>query len=202
MRKLLLAILAVAAVAVVAAGIFLTNRIRAVSADLAQRVEDQTGVQVSSSGMPGISLWPRFSVSLGNVVIPSPQGNASAPLAIIETMRIVPTSGLMGLGEDGIVEIILERASINLVTSADGRASWNYRAKPHEGEPAGLPLRIVDGRIAFVDERSGATVQFTNVDLQVALAGPADELDCQGGVRLGRTPGHLQPFPQIATAGR
>ncbi|MGE0241544.1 MAG: AsmA-like C-terminal region-containing protein [Parvibaculaceae bacterium] len=180
MRKLILATLAVAAVAIVAAGIFLTSRIRAVSADLAQRVERQAGVQLASSGLPGLSFWPRFSVSLGNVVIPAPKGAGSAPLATIETVRIVPADGLLGLGEEGIVEVVLERPSINLVVGADGHANWNYGAKPQEGEPPGLPLRIAEGRIAFLDERSGATAQITNVDTQVALAGPTDELTAKG----------------------
>ncbi|MGE0004609.1 MAG: AsmA-like C-terminal region-containing protein [Parvibaculaceae bacterium] len=180
MRKLLLAVLAVAVVVVVAAGILLTSRIRAISADLARRVEGQTGLQVSSSGLPGISLWPRFSVSLGNVVIPAAKGAASAPLATVETMRIVPVNGLLGLGEDGIVEIVLERPDINLVVSADGRANWNYGAKSHEGEASGLALRIADGRITYLDERSGATARFTDVSSQAALAGPADELTAKG----------------------
>lgn len=180
MRKLLLAILAIAAVVVVAAGIFLVNRIRAVSADLAQRVEGQTGMQVASSGLPGISIWPRFSVSFGNVVIPAPKGSSSAPLATIDTMRIVPADGLLGLGDGGILEVVLERPSINLVVSADGRANWSYGATPQTGEPPGLPLRITDGRVAFLDERSGAAAEITNVESQASLVGPADELNAKG----------------------
>ena len=180
MRKLLLAILAVAAVVVVAAGAFLTSRIRTVSADLAQRVEEAAGVQVSSSGLPGLSFWPRFSVSLGNVVIPAPQGLTSTPLATIDTIRIVPANGLLGLGGGDIAEIVLERPSINLVVDGDGRANWNYGAKAQAGEQSGLPFRIADGRIAFLDERSGAIAQITNVDSQVQLAGPADELTAKG----------------------
>ena len=165
MRKLILAMLAVAAVVIVAAGIFLTIRIRSVSAELAERVETQTGVQVRSSGLPGISFWPRFSVSLGNVVIPAAKGSASAPLATIETMRIVPAGGLLGLGDEGIVEIVLERPSINLIVNADGLANWNYGAKAPEGESQGLPFRIAEGRIAFLDERSGAAAEITNVEV-------------------------------------
>lgn len=180
MRKLLLAILAIAAVVSVAAGTFLVNRIRAVSADLAQRVEGQTGMQVTSSGLPGISIWPRFSVSIGNVVIPAPKGSSSAPLATIDTVRIVPADGLLGLGDGGILEVVLERPSINLVVSADGRANWNYGATPQTGEPPGLPLRITEGRVAFVDERSGAAAEITNLESQASLAGPADELNAKG----------------------
>jgi AsmA protein len=180
MRKFLLAILAVAAVIIVAAGIFLTNRIRAVSADLAARVESRTGVQVSSSGLPGISFWPRFSVSLSNVVLAGPKGVSSGPLATIETMRIVPANGLLGFGDGDIAEVVLERPSINLVVSADGRANWNYGADPQADDPAQLPLRISEGRIAFLDERNGAAAQITNVESQVAIAGPADELTAKG----------------------
>jgi AsmA protein len=180
MRKFILAILAVAAVIIVAAGIFLTSRIRAVSAELAQRVESQIGVQVASSGLPGISLWPRFSVSLGNVVLAAPKSVSSGPLATIETMRIVPAGGVFGLGDDGIAEVILERPSINLVVSAEGRANWNYGATPQAGEPSQFPLRINEGRIAFLDERSGAAAEITNVESQVALAGPADEFTAKG----------------------
>ncbi|WP_119270118.1 AsmA family protein [Taklimakanibacter deserti] len=182
MRKLLLAILAVAAVVIVAAGILLTTRIRAVSADLAQRVERQTGMQVTSSGLPGISFWPRFSVSFGNVVIPAPKGFTSAPLATIETIRIMPADGLLGLGEAGIDEVVLERPNINLVVSADGRANWNYAAQPQAGEPPGLPVRIAEGRIAFLDERSGAAAQITNVESLASLAGPADEFNAKGSL--------------------
>jgi len=180
MRKIILACLAVAAVLIVAAGILLTNRIRAVSADLAQRVERQTGVAVTSSGLPGLSFWPRFSVSLGNVVIPAPKGSTSAPLATIETMRIVPADGLLGWGENGIAEIVIEKPSINLVIGADGHANWDYAAAATAGEAEGLPLRIAGGRVAFLDERTGTAVALSDVEALTSLAGPADELNARG----------------------
>lgn len=180
MRKSLLALFAVAAVIIVAAGIFLTSRIRAVSAELAQRIESQTGVQMVSSGFPGISFWPRFSVSLSKVVLAGPKGVAGAPLAAIETMRIVPADGLLGLGHGGIAEIVLERPSISLLVSADGKANWNYGSTPRGGEPAALPLRINEGKIAFLDERSGAAAEITDVESQVGFTGPADELTAKG----------------------
>lgn len=180
MRKIILACLAVAAVLIVAAGILLTNRIRAVSADLAQRVERQTGVAVTSSGLPGLSFWPRFSVSLGNVVIPAPKGSTSAPLATIETMRIVPADGLFGWGENGIAEIVIEKPSINLIIGADGHANWDYAAATTAGEAEGLPLRIAGGRVAFLDERTGTAVALSDVEALTSLAGPADELNARG----------------------
>lgn len=182
MRKIILSSLAVAAVLIVAAGILLTSRIRTVSADLASRVERQTGVPVTSSGLPGLSFWPRFSVSLGNVVIPAPKGSTSAPLATIETMRIVPADGLFGFGESGIAEIVLEKPSINLVIGADGRANWNYAAAPAAGatDSDGLPLRIANGRVAFLDERTGTAVALSDVEAQTSLSGPANELNAKG----------------------
>lgn len=182
MRKIILACLAVAAVLIVAAGILLTSRIRTVSADLAERVERQTGVAVTSSGLPGLSFWPRFSVSLGNVVIPAPKGTTSAPLATIETMRIVPADGLFGWGENGIAEIVIEKPSINLIIGADGRANWNYAATATAAgaEAEGLPLRIASGRVAFLDERTGTAVALADVEAQTSLTGPADELNAKG----------------------
>lgn len=180
MRKTLLAILAVVAVLLVAAGTFVTSRIRTVSADLAQRVENHTGVAVTSSGLPGISFWPRFSVSLGNVVVPAPKGSTSGPLATIETLRIVPADGLFGWGDSGIAEIVLEKPSINLVIGMDGRANWDFDAKPAAVEPAGLPLRVANGRIAFLDERTGSAVALADVEAQTSLSGPADELTAKG----------------------
>jgi AsmA protein len=180
MRKPLLAITAIAAVVIVAAGAFLTSRIRSVSADLAGRVETRTGVRLTSTGLPGLAFWPRFSVSFSNVVIPAPKGAPSAPLATIETVRVVPQDGLFGLGEAGIAEVELEKPSINLVVGADGHANWNYGAQSQAGDPPGLALRIINGRIAFLDERSGATAELVNVESQAELAGPADELNAKG----------------------
>ncbi len=180
MRKYLLPTLVAAAVIIVAAGIFLTNRIRSVSAELAQRIESQTGVKVASSGLPGISFWPRFSVSLSNVVLAGPKGVSAGPLATIETMRIVPAGGLLGLGDGGIAEVVLERPSVNLLVSADGTANWNYGATTKGDEPSQLPLRISEGKIAFLDERSGAAAEITDVESQVGFAGPADEFNAKG----------------------
>ena len=95
-------------------------------------------------------------------------------------MRIVPASGLLGLGDEGILEIVLERPSINLIVNTDGLTNWNYGAKAPEGELQGLPFRIAEGRIAFLDERSGAAAEITNVESQVSMAGPADELTAKG----------------------
>jgi len=180
MRKIILACLAITAVLIVAAGTFLTSRIRAVSADLAERVESHTGVAVASSGLPGVSFWPRFAVTLDNVVLPAPKGMTSGPLATIEAMHIVPEDGLFGWGKNGIAEIVLEHPSINLIIGADGRANWNYDAKASAGAPDGLPLRIVNGRIAFLDERTGTAVALADVEAQTALSGPADELTAKG----------------------
>ena len=178
MRKIIFTALGVVAVIVVAAGLLLTSRIRAVSADLAQRLQTETGTELTSSGLPGISFWPRFAVSFGNVVIPAPKG-APSTLATIETVRVIPADGLFGLGENGIAEIVLEQPSINLVVGSDGGANWNYGAKTHEGED-GLPLRIVDGRIAYLDERTGAALALSNVDATATLAGFADEMNAKG----------------------
>lgn len=178
MRKIIFTALGVVAVIVVAAGLLLTSRIRAVSADLAQRLQTETGTDLTSSGLPGISFWPRFAVSFGNVVIPAPKG-ASSTLATIETVRVIPADGLFGLGENGIAEIVLEQPSINLVVGSDGGANWNYGAKTHEGED-GLPLRIIDGRIAYLDERTGAALALSNVDATATLAGFADEMNAKG----------------------
>jgi len=186
MRKIIFTALGVVAVIVVAAGLLLTSRIRAVSADLAQRLQTETGTDLTSSGLPGISFWPRFAVSFGNVVIPAPKG-APSTLATIETVRVIPADGLFGLGENGIAEIVLEQPSINLVVGSDGGANWNYGAKTHEGED-GLPLRIVDGRIAYLDERTGAALALSNVDATATLAGFADEMNAR------RLPGvHFRP---------
>lgn len=180
MRKIILACLAVAAALILAAGTFLTSRVRAVSADLALRVESHTGVALASSGLPGIAFWPRFAVTLDNVVISAPQGSTSAPLATIEAMRIVPQDGLFGWGENGIAEIVLDAPSINLIIGADGRANWNYAAKAAAGEAEGLPLRIVNGRVAFLDERTGTAVALSDVEARTALSGPADEITAKG----------------------
>ncbi len=180
MRKTILTVVAAAAVIIVAAGAFLTSRIRAVSADLAERLETNSGVALTSSGLPGISFWPRFSVSFGNVVIPAPKGSSSAALARIETMRVVPLGGLFGLGGSGIAEIVLEQPSINLIVGSDGSANWRYGAKSHDGELQGLPLRIVNGRIAYLDERRGTALELANVEASASLQGSADELSAKG----------------------
>ncbi len=180
MRKLLLTILAGAIVATVAAGAFVTSRIRTVSADLAQRLESAAGIELASSGLPGVSFWPRFSVSFGNVVIPAAKDASTGPLATIETLRVVPSDGLLGMGDGGIVELVLEQPSINLAVANDGRAGWAYGVKSLDGETAGLPLRIVNGRIAYLDERSGKAVALANVEAVAALSGPANELSAKG----------------------
>lgn len=180
MRKPLLIALAVAGIVVIAAGLLVTSRIRSVSADLAQRLEARTGVQLTTSGLPGISIWPRFSVSFGNVVIPAPKGSSSPAFAKVETLRVVPADGLFGFGENGIAEIVLEQPSIDLVIGSDGRANWNYGVSEQEGEPEGIALRIVNGRIAYLDERSGTALALANVEAAGALAGPADELNARG----------------------
>lgn len=180
MRKSILVALVVATVIVAACGIFFASRIRAVSADLAQRVESQTGMHVASSGLPGISFWPRFSISLGNVVIPGAGGADSTPLATVATLRIVPAGGLFGFGGDGIAEIVLDQPNINLVVGSDGRANWSYAKAADDGDPKGLPLRFSNGRIAFLDERSGSATAVVDVEGTAELAGPADAMNARG----------------------
>ena len=182
MRKLILAMLAVAAVVIVAAGIFLTSRIRAVSADLAaaHRKPDRRCSCVLGPARDFL-LAALFGVpwQCRHPGRPrAPPRPRSPPSRRCGSCR--PT-GYWACGDEGIAEIVLERPSINLIVSADGRANWNYGAKHRNGEPQGLPLRIADGRIAFLDERSGAAAEVHQCRTRkYALAGPADELTAKG----------------------
>ncbi|MGV8839474.1 MAG: AsmA family protein [Bauldia sp.] len=113
-------VLAVAGVLAVAPALVPTET---VSTRIAEQIEQWLGRPVTFAGDPVISLYPRPTVTIRNVVIGAASGG-DEPLITVE--RVIGTVALLPLllGRVEISEFSLLRPVINLRTAADGRSNW------------------------------------------------------------------------------
>jgi len=115
------------------------------------------------------------------------------------------TRRLKHLTEKGLFERRLEvkqltlvNPRITLVSDDAGRANWSL-AGAESGSPAATagyrqlldslaaaPLRIENGVVRFVDERTGRTISLTGADLMASFAGPASPFAAHGYVMWNR----------------
>ena len=164
---------------------------------LAQQLKASTGRDLLVAGGSSVSFFPRLAVSVANVSLSAPPAMGGQPTLSAETLDA--ELGLMSLvgGEPTITRVVLTRPTIELRVTAAGEHSWDaarapLRARlPLEGkaragqapeEQAGAPrsgpmperiglesVRIVDGRVRYLDERLPASHEISALNLNVGL---------------------------------
>src|SRR5262245_54657238 len=105
-------------------------------------------------------------------------------------MRLLLGGSLFHSGEPAIGSVILADARINLIVGHDGRPSWVFGGKePRHGDAkTPLAVRIANGTLTYLDERSGFAVALDEIEADTTLSGPDGEFTAKGGVVLNKQP--------------
>jgi AsmA protein len=155
-------------------------------------LKDATGRDVSINGPISFSLFPHIGLEASNVAIGNPPGAATPTMAQFAKLQVeVPVVPLLH-GDVEINRLVLVDPVIALEVDKQGRPNWQFApAKPAATVPAtaapastqppaqggtaslnGLRLddvRLVNGRISYADDRSGAKQDVSEIAMKVSL---------------------------------
>ncbi|MFO1091622.1 MAG: AsmA family protein [Hyphomicrobiales bacterium] len=158
---------------------------------LAAAVKDATGRTLTVRGPVTVSLWPKGEIEMRDVVVSNPPEGDKGQVAEIEAVKIaVDASALLSRRLDAS-SVTLLRPRLSLITNGEGKANWLPPDAPGDGAapPAGKAypaLRIEDGDIRYLDERSGLTLALANANLTITPPGPDAPLGIDGHVTFNK----------------
>ncbi len=167
-----------------------------VKAKLVAEVKAATGRDLAIDGKVAVSLFPSVSVQVANVALSNPPGFHSPDLlrlgALDVKLKLLPLLA----GRIEIDSFVLIDPTITLETDRQGRIGWNFTPDappPPAGTAAAAntanftdlqfgDVRIQNGRLVTVDDRTGAGEDISAVDCSVALASLDDPMAVMGSL--------------------
>lgn len=170
-------------------------------------VRAATGRTLAFGGDVGISLFPSLGLTARDVTLSSPPGFAQGTMIAIGgldvRLKLLPLLG----GHYDIDSFVLDKPAIALEIDKQGRPNWSFAdattpvasaaqpaapagaAAPSGGSggsgPGGISLgavKISDGTITYVDDRTGARQELDAANLTVSLASLDQPLAVTGDV--------------------
>ncbi len=132
----LLGVVAFVAAGAAAAFVFLPTE--AIRARVAAEVKARTGRDLIIAGRPGVTLWPRPSISLQDVTLSAPAAMGGAPLIKAAEIEVAVNLLPLLLHDVTIDRLILRKPVIDLTIDAQGRRSWDFA----DASVAPSPVRL------------------------------------------------------------
>jgi AsmA protein len=155
-----------------------------VKAHLAEKVKAATGHDLSIGGTVTVSLFPSLSVHVTDVALHSPPRFAGGDLlraaALDAELDLLPLLS----GQARFNHFVLLDPAVTLEVDHQGRTNWAF-ASPPDTAVAAIRLgetRIIDGRVTYVDDRSGRRETAKRVDMTVRLANLDAPLSARGSL--------------------
>ncbi|MGE5505050.1 MAG: AsmA family protein, partial [Actinomycetota bacterium] len=172
--------------------------------ELVAQVKAATGRDLSIQGKVAVSVFPSLSVQVGNVALSNPPGYTGKDLlrlgALDVKLKLMPLLS----GRVEVDSFVLIEPFIALETDRQGRGNWTFdtgakqpAAKPAEKQAApaagggGAPLsdvrlgdvRISGGKLVYVDGKTGARQEVSDINLTVSLPSLDAPLAAKGGLK-------------------
>lgn len=169
------------------------------------QVEKATGREARIDGDFGISLFPTVKFTAGKFSLANAKGGKADKMISLEKLNVqVAVFPLIG-GNVVIDSFMLDKPVINLEVDARGRPNWEFApAAGSKAAPAktdggsakadsdsdglglsGLQLgdvRLVDGRIAYSDAKSGASQIVDAINMSVSLSSMTSPMSANGSL--------------------
>jgi AsmA protein len=162
---------------------------------LQQAVKATTGRTLTISRAPRIVLWPELAIEADDVVLSNPPGLYHGQVAAIARLRIKIDARSLLERRLAVKQLTLINPRLTLVSDGEGRANWAFAGaaspasatyKPLLGSIAAAPIRIENGVVRFVNERTGGAISLTGADLLVNFANPDTPFAARGYVLWNR----------------
>jgi AsmA protein len=147
--------------------------------EIRQAVARETGRTISFAGSPRLSVWPELAIELRNVELSNPPEMLEGRFAAADTVRLELSGSSLWRGTPEIAQVVVTRPRINLLVDIEGRSNFTFE---RDGEPdrALPPVVLVDGRVAYLNERAGTAVAVADVDMTLSRSGFAGPVELDG----------------------
>ena len=171
-------------------------------------VKSETGRTLTIKGPVRLSVLPHLALEADDVALASPAGFAEPQMLRIARLHLVvqPLAYLLS-GALVVDSFVLDRPRIVLAIDKAGRPNWPVTpltpaggaAPPPAGAPppaSGAPpsratvarihlgdVRLVDGSLRYLDERTGTARQVDKIDAQISLPDLASPMTLRGSAR-------------------
>ncbi len=182
-----------------------------IARQISEAVTAQTGRELRMGGEPSFSFWPELGVSLKDVALTNPPGMAEGQVAQMDELSVRVAVFPLLSGTVEVTEFVVDRPRLDLVIDAQGRSNWSF-AKPGEtdttgagegqaggtpsqpsssGETSGgfgvssvtlAPIRIVNGSLRYLDERSGTVFAADAVNVTLDLPDLDSAFEAKGSM--------------------
>ena len=157
--------------------------------EITQQAKAATGRDLAIDGEMSVSIVPNVAVTAKGVRFANAPGGSAPDMATLDALRVkVQLLPLLG-GEIAVDEFILVKPEILLEVDEQGRPNWEFgdggaaaqagTADSSQASDAsgggGLPdlrlgdVRIVDGKITYIDRAAGTREEVTDLDLELTL---------------------------------
>ena len=200
MKKAVLAIIVILVV-IVGAAIALpflvpTERIKE---ELIVATNDATGRQLAINGDFSFSVFPTLGVTADAVTFSNADGARDANMAAIDSLTIKLDLLPLITGKVQVDEFVITNPVINLEVDKSGNGNWVFesaKAEPSDstastgGDSGGTNLgisdlnlgdvRIVDGVVNYIDQKSGTEINLNEINLQLVLNGLNQPFEAKG----------------------
>jgi AsmA protein len=200
-KRLLIAI-AVLVVLVIAAAIIVPFFIPTdtYTSKLIAAVKSSTGRDLRIDGKVSLTLFPTFGLEANQVSFANPPGAASKDMATLGKLQVALQVLPLLHKEIEIKRLVLVDPVIDLEVDKQGRPNWQFSQAPAQPAPAKQPekpapaggggtslsdvhlddVRLVNGKIIYLDQRSGAKQELSEIGMTVSLPSLDGPLSANG----------------------
>jgi uncharacterized protein involved in outer membrane biogenesis len=214
LRKIVLAVLAVFAVAII--GIVATLTLvdwQKVKTRILAEGKSALGRELAIDGDVSWTIWPAPSVTLSGVRLANAPGGVAPDMVRVKWLSVRPAILPLLLGRIEIGKIELLEPVIVLEALPNGRANWEFDTAAGKSDApdagaaadAGAPgakagdksggaafkigsLKIVDGTLGYADRAKGTQLKLDAINAEVSGAAPAGPFKVDGRARYGDLP--------------
>lgn len=198
--KLLLALAACVAVAAVAVHFLVPPDL--VRDRVAAAIHEQTGRTLEIAGDASLSIWPSLGVDLSDVTLSDPPDMGDGATLRMESLKLALAPLPLFARQVVVDSFVLVRPTITLRRDKSGLTNWRFdrpkndkraqRLERRRAQADGAQrvraltlsdVRIEDGAVDWVDERSGAHRTAEDVNVTLSLPSLDDPLDMGGSFR-------------------
>ncbi|HKW55519.1 MAG TPA: AsmA family protein [Stellaceae bacterium] len=155
---------------------------------LVAAVKDSTGRDLRIDGKMSFSLFPVVGLEANDVSFSNPPGAASKDMAKLGKLQVALQVLPLLHRDIEIKRLVLVDPVIDLEVDKQGRPNWQFSASPAPATPAKQPdkaapgggggslsdlhlddVRLVNGRVTYLDQRSGAKQELSEIGMTVSL---------------------------------
>lgn len=203
MRWIIRLLVAAAAFALVAVGLLFmlpADRIGQIASD---QLERQTGRTLTLSGEFRPTIWPVLGARTGAITISNADWAAAPAMVTAEAAAVGVDLAALIRGEVRVQTLRLVRPVVHLERAADGRVSWDLAgAEATTPTSAGSGAadagafsiengEIVDGRIIYTDQTTGAVTEVSGLTGSLSLPAGAPGAEARFSGRINGTQGEV-----------